>query len=348
MNKLGVLDDKSAYFLTDNSYRKYFSDVDNDEGFLLKTLTQTYYLADPRYFYALKQKLKSGKIIAVEYKSLETVKNLLKDLVIEKLYIDFDTTTLTQFESYKDLGVQLLNGSKSLSQLRKSKSVKEIESIKKACKIASDAFEYILNFIKAGVTEKSIRNRLVRFMKSKGASGESFDTIVAFGANSAVPHHETGNARLKKDQAVLIDFGCVVDGYCSDMTRTLYYGEPTKEFLEAFNLVSEANLLGEKSAIEGVNAKDVDGVVRDFFAKYGVQDKFTHSLGHGIGLQIHEEPYLSKRGEGKLEENYVFSIEPGLYYDGEFGIRIENTVVIEKGKAKSLTGNGRDLIIIKE
>ena len=184
-------------------------------------------------------------------------------------------------------------------------------------------------------------------MKKQGADRPSFETIVAFGKNSAVPHHETGTTKLKKNQTVLMDYGCVVNGYCSDITRTVFYGEPSEKFIKTFNQVANANALGMKKANANASVKAVDGEVRKLFEKYGVADKFAHSLGHGIGLEIHEEPYLSPRGEGELKENYVFSIEPGLYYEGEFGVRIENTVIIKNGVAVSLTGNGRELKIIK-
>ena len=341
-----LLDGKSAYFLTDEYTRYYFSGVSVAEGYMLKTANSTYYFADARYFYALGQKLKNSNVIAKLYKSLDSIKQVITELNITTLYIDYNVTTLTEYAKYKELGVEIKNGADSLIEMRKSKNQTELNAIAKACKIASDAFEYVLPYIKAGVTERSIKNRLEKFMIKQGATSPSFETIVAFGANSAVPHHQTGNTKLKQNQVVLLDYGCVFEGYCSDMTRTVFYGTPTQEFVSAYNLVASANLLGEQKAVKGAKVKDVDKCVRDYFAKSGVDNYFTHSLGHGIGLQIHEDPYLSPRGQGELDNGYVFSIEPGLYFDGKFGIRIENTVTIENGKPKSLTGNGRDLIIL--
>lgn len=346
MANCGLIDGKSAYFLTDEYSRYYFSGINVDEGYMLKTAQQTYYFADARYFYALQQKLKDTEIVAKLYKSIGSIKEVIDELGLSTLYIDYNVTTISEYQKYKEFGVELKNGAEMLSDLRKAKTPKEIECIKKACKIASDAFDYILPYIKKGVTERSIKNRLERFMIKRGATAPSFETIVAFGENSAVPHHQTGNTKLKDNQAVLLDYGCVVDGYCSDMTRTVFYGNPDKDFVDAFNKVANANLLGENNAKIGAKVKEVDNLIRDYFATLGVDKYFTHSLGHGIGLQIHEDPYLSPRGQGELKEGYVFSIEPGLYYDGKFGIRIENTVVIENGKPRSLTGNGRELIIL--
>ena len=337
----------SAYLITDKYSRRYFAGIYNAEGIVIITSRQTVYFADARYFYALKQKLKKTKTKASLFKSLDSIKEYLEDNQIKTLYIDYDKTTLTEYEKYKTFGVEILNGAENLAECRKVKTQTEIASITKACEIASSAFEYILPFIKEGVTEISIKNKLERFMKKQGAEYPSFDSIVAFGKNSAVPHHQTGNTRLKKNQAVLLDYGAVVNGYCSDITRTIFYGTPTEKFKEAFYAVAGANLLGQDRANEGKSVKQVDSQVREYFSNLGVADKFTHSLGHGVGLEIHEEPYLSPKGKGELKENYVFTIEPGLYYDGEFGIRIENTVVIKDGKAMSLTGNGRELIIIE-
>jgi Xaa-Pro aminopeptidase len=342
-----VVEKGNAYLLTDVFSCRYFTGIENQEGIVLITQDKILCFADARYYYALEQKLKDKECQAMLYTGLESIKQCLQENAIKTLFIDYDTTTLTKYQEYNTLGVEIKDGSKNLKECRKQKTAKEIISIKKACQIAKDAFDYILPFIKEGVSETSIKNRLERFMIKQGASGPSFETIVAFGKNSAVPHHETGNARLKKNQAVLLDYGCVVDGYCSDITRTVFFGEPTIEFKKAFFQVAEANLLGMDRASEGKSVKELDGVVREFFKSQGVEEYFTHSLGHGIGLQIHEEPYLSKRGEGQLKENYVFSIEPGLYYNGKFGIRIENTVMIQNGQAVSLTGNGRELIIIK-
>lgn len=339
------IDKNSAYLITDEYSKRYFSGLNGFEGFVLITNSQTAYFADARYFYALKQKLKKTNIKAILFKSIDSIKEYLVDNGIKTLYIDYDKTTLTEFEKYKTFGVEILNGTENIANSRMAKNQTEIQSITKACEIASSAFEYILPFIKEGVTEKSIKNRLERFMKKQGAEKPSFNSIVAFGKNSAVPHHQTGNTKLKKNQAVLLDYGAVVNGYCSDITRTIFYGTPSERFKETFYAVAGANLLGQDRANEGKSVKQVDSEVREYFSNLGVADKFTHSLGHGVGLEIHEEPYLSPKGKGELKENYVFTIEPGLYYDGEFGIRIENTVVIKDGKAVSLTGNGRELII---
>lgn len=337
----------SAYLITSEVDRFYYSGVKNDEGYLLLLPDKSYYFTDARYFYALKNSLKDKNVIPLLYKGIEDIKSLLITENITTLFIDFDRVTLTEYKNYETLCEKVCDGSEQLKRARITKTNIEIESIKKACDIASSAFDYILPFIKKGVTELSIKKRLETFMKKQGAEKPSFETIVAFSKNSAVPHHQTGKTKLKQNQAVLMDYGCVVNGYSSDITRTVFYGTPTDKFKQTFYAVAGANLLGMERVSVGKSVREVDGEVREYFNSLGVLDKFTHSLGHGVGLEIHEEPRLSPKGKGELKNGMVFTIEPGLYYDGEFGVRIENTVVIKDGVAISLTGNGRELITIK-
>ena len=337
----------SAYLITDVFNRRYYSSLDCDEGYMLLLQDKYYYFADARYFYALQQKLKNTKVVPFLFTSYQDIKKVLQKEGVKTLYLDFDSVTLSEYQVYKKLCSQIKNGTKFLQQARVVKSEKEIESIEKACLIAKQAFEHVLPFIKSGVTETSIKNRLERFMKKRGAQRPSFNTIVAFGKNSAVPHHETGKTKLEKNQAVLMDFGCVVNGYSSDITRTVFYGKPSEEFVKTFNLVATANLLVENAVKPNMPTKQADKIARDYFKENGVDKHFTHSLGHGVGLEIHESPRLSQKSDQVIKEQMVFTIEPGLYYNGEFGVRIENTVVIINGMAVSLTGNGRELITIE-
>ena len=183
-------------------------------------------------------------------------------------------------------------------------------------------------------------------MRQLGAEDVSFDTIIAFGVNAAVPHHETSSDTLKENSCILMDFGCKYKGYCSDITRTLYFGQPDSEFLSAYDLVLSANVLAEEEIFAGMTGKNGDKIARDYLDKNGIGQYFTHSLGHGIGLNIHESPYLSRKGEEVLTDNMVFSIEPGVYFDGKFGIRIEDTVLLSGGKVKRLFNDDKKLIVL--
>lgn len=346
MKKDVVLDKVSAILVCDEFNRRFFSDIDNSEGYVLVTNDKIVYFADARYYSALVKKTKGKNVIAKLYISSQSVKEELMASGIKRVFIDYSVTTLSCFEEYKTLGVAIENGTKLIRNARAIKNENEIQTIKTACDITVKAFEQIIPYIKKGVTELSIKNRLIKFMKKAGAEGESFSAIVAFGENSAVPHHETGKTRLKENSVVLMDFGCKYNGYCSDLTRTLFFGNPGEDFVNLYNLVAEVNRVSKENAVEGIKASNLDSLARKFFAEYNQERFFTHSLGHGVGLEIHEEPFVSKKGDCVLQNGTVFTIEPGLYYDNRFGIRIEDTVVMQNGKVQSLTGNGYTLIKI--
>jgi Xaa-Pro aminopeptidase len=186
-------------------------------------------------------------------------------------------------------------------------------------------------------------------MRALGAEGTSFPTIVAFGAHAAVPHHQTGDTKLKFGDEILIDFGCKINGYCSDITRTFLFGDDGKkeEFKKAYAAVLKAHELVKERVTSGMLGKEADAIAREYLKSQGYGELFTHSLGHGIGLNVHEAPSVSMKGETPLENGMVFSDEPGVYLAGEYGIRIEDTVRLENGKVKSfMSKTDKNLIIL--
>jgi Xaa-Pro aminopeptidase len=231
--------------------------------------------------------------------------------------------------------------------MRAVKDDKEIALIEKACEIAEKAYHKAIKTVKVGMTETELKNTIEENVLSLGGDGVSFDIIVAFGMNAAVPHHETGETTLQNDSVILVDMGALVDGYMSDLTRTCFFGTPSKEFVDCYNAVLNANLLAEEKIVSRMKASEADAVARNYLESKGLAKYFTHSLGHGVGYEIHEFPTLSRRCDAPLEENMVFTIEPGVYFDGEFGIRIEDTVVMKDGKVKRLFSDDKSLEIIK-
>lgn len=244
-------------------------------------------------------------------------------------------------ENYSEGKFWVSNGLKEfpalVSSLRMIKQAQELENVKKACKIASKTFELIKPKIKTGVREIEIANEMEYIMKKMGASDKSFDFIVAFGENSALPHHETSQRKLKNNEPVLIDFGCVYSRYCSDMTRTFFHGRATEEFAKVYSIVERAQKQGVAACIEGRKGLEIDAVCRDFIASQGYGQYFIHGSGHGVGLQIHEAPYLNTKGETVLKEGMTVTVEPGIYLYGKFGVRIEDTVLVSKEKPLPLT-----------
>ena len=232
-----------------------------------------------------------------------------------------------------------------LNDFRAVKEQSEINSIKKAQEITDKAFAHILDYIRPGVAEKDIALELEYFMRSNGAQKASFDVIAATGAHGAMPHAEPDERIIGMNEFVVLDFGCVVDGYCSDMTRTVCVGKATDEMKKVYNTVLNAQLRALEMIKAGVVACDVHNkaaeIINEFFP-----GRFGHGLGHGVGLEIHESPNLSPRNSNPLKSGNVVTVEPGIYIDGFCGVRIEDLVVVEDGKCQNLTNSSKNLIEI--
>ena len=334
-----------AFLITDRLTRKYLSGVDIADGFLILGKRMVAF-TDARYFYAAKQTFQKVGIDCYLYKGVESLGEYLKEIGAKTLLLDYDKTTLKEYGVYKNFGLNIADGSALIEKARSVKDERELDCIKRACMIAQKAYHEALKFVKKGISEIQLRDKIEALILSYGADEVAFDTIVAFGENAAVPHHETGETVLTDNQVILVDMGCKVNGYCSDLTRTAFFGNPDVKFLSAYSAVLNANELAEENIFSTLSAKAADGIARDFLSENGYGEYFTHSLGHGVGLEIHEYPTLSPRSNAVLTENMVFTVEPGVYFDGEFGIRIEDTVLIKNGKVERLFTDDKRLLIL--
>lgn len=336
---------RTGYLIKDRLTRFYLSGADIAEGYILYS-DEPLYFTDARYFFAAQKKLENSGFTPVLYCGEEDIKSAIKKFGIKKLAVDYENTTVSEFLRYKTFGAKITDCSEVLKNQREVKTEDEIEKIKKACKIAQDAVSFAFSNVKEGMTEKELCRILEDKMVQSGAEGPSFDTIVAFGENSAVPHHETGDTVLKKDVPILIDTGAKVGFYLSDVTRTAFFGTPDEEFLSDYAAVLAANEKAEREIVLGTDTVAADRIARDVLKEAGLDKYFTHSLGHGVGIEIHESPYLSPKGKGALKENTVFTVEPGVYKNGKYGIRIEDTCLISGGKTERLFTDGKELKII--
>ncbi|MBQ7924444.1 MAG: aminopeptidase P family protein [Clostridia bacterium] len=300
---------------------------------------------DSRYIEAA-EKLFAGTEVTPTLWSGKTKADILKKY--KTVAVSFQETSHAEFLQLKEIGVELQNADEPLSALMEKKNEWELSRIEKACEIAEDAFLMLLPQIKEGMTETEVAALLEYNMRKLGAQGLAFETIMAFGAHAAVPHHETGDAKLRFGDEILIDFGCKVDGYCSDITRTFLFGDDNKheEFKKAYAHVLRAHELAKEKITSGMTGKQADAVAREYLKEHGYGELFTHSLGHGIGLNVHEKPAVSPRSEKVLEDTMVFSDEPGVYKAGEYGIRIEDTVTLKEGKVKSFMSKTDKTLII--
>ena len=335
-----------AALITDRLTRKYFAGFDLAEGVLILGEKPAYF-TDARYFYAAKDKIAPAGAEPILYTGTDVLKNYVEKNGIKTLYIDYDRTTVSECERYKTFGAEIKNCSEELMQLRMIKSEEELACVKKACEIIQEAYHNAIKLAKTGVTEKEIADKIRSEIIRLGGEGESFETIVAFGTNAAVPHHETGETKLTENTAILVDTGALFNGYCSDLTRMAFFGTPDEEFKNAYDAVLTANLTAFDKIVGGMSGKDADAIAREVLKQRGYGDYFTHSLGHGVGLEIHERPNVSPRSRDNLDENAVFTVEPGVYLNGKFGIRIEDTAKIKNGKAERLFTDSKELFVIK-
>lgn len=259
-----------------------------------------------------------------------------------------DSMNLAQYlklcETCKDCAFQVMND--AINESRMVKDEEELQKLAKAEAIGDAAFTHILEIMKPGVSETEIALELEFFMKRQGAAKLSFDTIVASGANSSMPHAQVTDRKIQKGDFVTMDFGCVYQGYCSDMTRTVAVGRPTEEMKKVYQIVLDANLRAMDGIREGVSCKEIDALARDYIKDNGYGEYFGHGLGHGVGLDIHEEPRFSPKCEVVTKENMVITDEPGIYLPGNFGVRIEDLVVVKKNGYERLSQSEKGLIVL--
>ncbi len=325
---------------------RYITGFVAENGFVIIDKEGTTLYTDKRYIEAAEKLTAGTEVSAVLYKQDDAIKRLSQ---YQSVGISFDQTSHSEYEKFASAGVKLVNVDKKLSDVMQVKNEYELECIQKACIIAEKAFLNLLPTIKEGQTEAEVAARLEYEMRMLGAQGVSFETIVAFGANAAVPHHETGKTVLHYGDEILIDFGCKINGYCSDITRTFLFGDDGKheEFKKAYNCVLQAHNLVQQRLQSGMTGSAGDAIAREYLQQHGYGELFTHSLGHGIGLNVHEAPAISPKSETVLTDGMVFSDEPGVYAKGEYGIRIEDTVTLKDGKVKSFMSlTDKNLLIL--
>ncbi|PMP78166.1 MAG: aminopeptidase P family protein [Sulfurihydrogenibium sp.] len=336
-----------------NSYSNvfYLSKFSSSNAYIILTQKDNYFLTDARYYENAKEKLKEFTVVELK-NGLKGLKQFINDLNLKKLGFEKDKVTLSFYEKLKEgLNSELLGFEGFLNEFRLVKTEEEIEIINQAVLKIDNVYKNLIPWIrenlKKGLTELSIRRKVVDLIFQEGGTSESFTTIVASGKHTAIPHWETSNEPILTQAPLLIDMGLKYEGYCSDFTRTLYIGTPDKKFIEIYNVVKEAHLTATEKVKAGIPIKEIDLAARQVIEKYGYGEYFTHSTGHGIGIDIHEEPRIYKDNEDILQENTVFTIEPGIYIPGYGGVRLENIVVARKEKAQVLTQTSLELLILE-
>ncbi|MBV7507445.1 aminopeptidase P family protein [Bacillus sp. sid0103] len=327
--------------------RRYISNFTGTAGVVLISADKAQFLTDFRYIEQATKQCQGFEIIKTTGSIPEEVAVQAKKLGIQKLGFEEDFLTYSSFKLYdKEIEAELVPISGVIEKLRLIKTDSELKILKVAADIADAAFKHILDFISPGKTELEVSNELEFFMRKAGATSSSFDTIVASGHRSALPHGVASDKVIEAGDIVTMDYGCYYNGYVSDITRTVAVGEPDAKLKEIYEIVLEAQLRGMAGIKPGLTGKEADAITRDYISEKGYGEYFGHSTGHGIGLEIHEAPGLSMKSDVVLEPGMVVTCEPGIYIPSLGGVRIEDDLVITKDHNEALTHSTKELIIL--
>jgi len=334
-----------ALLVTSSYNLRYVSGFTGTAGLSVITKDKAFFITDFRYTEQAKEQAVGFEIIKHSGPIYEEVKELLKKEKIEVVGFEKDFVTFSTYEMIKEtLPCELKPVSGVIEALREIKEESEVETIQEAIRITEYAFLEILNEIKPGVTEIEIANKLDFLMREKGATSVSFDTIVASGKRSAMPHGVASNKKIEQGDMITFDFGCYYKGYVSDMTRTVSLGDPGEELKKVHKIVLDANLKVTDYAKAGVTGKELDAVARDYITEHGYGEAFGHSTGHGMGLEVHEGPGINFRNEKALVAGNVITNEPGIYLPGLGGVRIEDDLLITESGNRNLMQVTKELI----
>ncbi len=342
LNKLVSMLPKNVdgVLIVSETNRRYFTTFPSSDGILLATKNGSVFLTDSRYIEEAQNVVRCCEVEELK-KVTEQLPEFCRRFGVKVLMTESERLTVAQLASYrkilKGFTLTTVGTDKLIDTLRMVKSEEEKVSVIKAQRIAEKAYEHILGFIKEGVTEREIALELDFFMLRNGAEAISFETIAVSGANTSKPHGVPTDKKVCRGDFVTMDFGAVVNGYHSDMTRTVAVGEVSDEQVRVYNTVLEAQLKALEILREGVKCSDADAAARIYINEKGYGEYFRHSTGHGVGLEIHEKPNLSPKSEQILQTGNIVTVEPGIYIPGKFGVRIEDLAIITKFGCENLT-----------
>ncbi|MDO3409527.1 Xaa-Pro peptidase family protein [Saccharibacillus sp. CPCC 101409] len=336
----------SAMFVASDINRRYLTGFTGSAGYVLITESGSYLLTDFRYMTQAPQQAKDFKVVEHAPKVMETVKELLGSA--GKLGFEQEHVTFATYQSYGEAlkGVELVPVSGLVEGLRIFKDEGELSIMREAAVLADRTFSHILTKIRAGVTERELDLQMEMFMRENGATSSSFDTIVASGERSALPHGVASSRALQGNEFITFDFGALLNGYCSDVTRTVVLGEASGKHREVYGIVLEAQLNALDKIRPGMTGREADALTRDIIVSYGYGDNYGHSTGHGLGMEVHESPRLSKLSDDILKPGMVVTVEPGIYIPGFGGVRIEDDIVITETGIEIITSSPKELTLL--
>lgn len=337
--------------------RKQMEELDLD-GFLVGSKANMYYLsgftgtyarvlitkkgkfifADGRYFEQLKTQSPDFEVIDNHMLMAQTIGEFITEKRLGKIGFESEEMNVADYLELVDTNAELIPTKHIIDQLRMIKAKEEVNKIREAGHIADKTFEYIQKYIKPGMTEKQVANEIDRYGLANGADAVAFETIVASGIRSSLPHGHASNKEIKNNEMIILDFGFMVDHYYSDITRTIVLGEVNPKLKLAYDVTLKAQELAIEACKTGVGLREIDRAARNYITNQGFGRQFLHGTGHGIGLTVHEFPLLNQDSEETIQKGMTFTVEPGIYLEGLGGIRIEDDIWIDDdGQVNILT-----------
>jgi len=328
-----------ALLVSQPENRRYLSGFTGSTGLLLISAERAILATDFRYYEQVERESPDFELARVKTRPTDLLVELLAEVGVQRLGFESQHVTVDQLHTFRQAseGVEWIPQKDVVEKLRVVKDEEEIEALRHSAALTDASFAHLLEVIEPGMTEREVAWEIEAYMRTHGASKVAFDLIVAAGPNGALPHARPGDHPIQPGEPIVIDIGCVLDGYCSDMTRTICLGKPSDKYLKVWNIVLQAQEAAKAGIRAGVGSVEADALARDVIEAAGYGDYFGHGLGHGVGLAVHEQPRASRLGADIYEPGMSLTIEPGIYLPGEFGVRLEDLVIIRKDGVKVLT-----------
>lgn len=342
---------KLPYLISSLPNILYLTGFKGSYGYLLVHEKGAFFISDGRYEEYSKKILPSTVSFVLQKESFPaTLRTAMKNLGAKSLYLEEHSMTLSAYYSLSESlkGVRLVRGGDAVNTQRIRKEADEVETLRKAAEITDRCMEHLCGFVKPGMTEWEVATEIEVFYRTQGCAGTSFPTIVASGSGSSMPHYATSmEKQIAYGDVLLIDMGCHLNGYNSDLTRTIFIGTIDETMRQIYATVLKAQEAAVNAVRPGVTAGKLDSIARDIITRNGFGEAFSHSLGHGVGLDVHEIPALRTGSKFRLAKDTVVTVEPGIYIPGKGGVRIEDMVLVTETGHEVLTKFTKDIVIVQ-